>query len=175
MDAWTAKRVEHDRKSYADAVNALSTEQLREAKSEIASVQAGTTKAVASEFGNDQMWPHLAHCDLCCGPHDMKTFDINKKFDEQLIEGMRRLLGRLGAVMLKYKIHETREGHIREWQTSHDSNVRYGYGFERPEGLSSAIEKYNELFGQLTRLNDSVTVAERNRKEAIAADRWDQA
>ena len=171
---WFQKSVERAVTSQPELAKECGVNGLRSLKSDLQKLVAMIPHIVEQHVNCDKYWPHRA--ELPDEPElKFGRYHISKpRGPDELDNGVREILGYVGAILVKYGFAKT--GEFGNWVAGYGSErPRYRFGYDWSEKMSSVLNKYSPLYDELVKLNEKLKKVEREKAEAEAKDLWEQA
>jgi len=166
---WIKDRIEKAVRSNPAVTTSLGT-RLSTLKQELAATLQASDAAVQT-YLDELTWPHAIS-------ENRKTQGMMENMNQQtaientIREAIRRLLGKAGALLVKYGYCQQQSD---DWESLGDSDYKYRKAYEETTNMKDLFRSYNEYLSELNRRMRALNQAITTKAEAEAGALWDKA
>ena len=113
-------------------------EGLRNLKSDLQKMIEMVPSIVEEHLNNDKYWAHRGQ--LSYEPYQLGPYRVQgNRVPDELSEGVRELLGYVGAILIKHGFADTKQ--YSEWETKHGfERPRYSYGYDCSDKMITVLK-----------------------------------
>ena len=172
------KYVESSVKNNPEHTKELGKETLSEMKKRLFDLLAISDEIVDKTFEGDKLWLHVNYHLVSEGDKYGQRYNNSKKAIENIHQGIRRVLGEAGRILVDFKYSKAIGEYDRygsEWKLTSDNKIIYAYGLSLPIALEDLIKQYSKELEQLHDFVEKIDDLKQKLSEQEALDLWDEA
>lgn len=173
LDDWANYLIDRAIRDKPQISKDLGKEKLGKMKSEFRELLEAYPDLTAAEHEEEVFWLHRAEIpeDITSNPNI--SYDLAKQKRESLDEAIRLLIGRVGALLIKFGFVSSAGG--SEWKSVRGGALRYSYGITTygiadVDQLDNVRKEYDQIVEEYVKTARKVRMAEQKKETAEARD-----
>lgn len=177
LDDWANNLIDSAIRDKAQIAKDLGKEKLGKMKSEFRELLEEYPDLTAAELEEEVFWPHRAEIPEDITSNRLIGYDLAEKHGESLDDAIRLLIGRVGALLIKFGFASSASSTVRggEWKLGRGGAPMYPYGISHNDQLDNVRKEYQQIVEEYAETAREVRRAEHEKDAVEAKDLWDKA
>ncbi|MGO9018392.1 MAG: hypothetical protein ACLQVJ_08585 [Syntrophobacteraceae bacterium] len=172
---WARRNVDRAVTSHPELTKQLGKERLSRLKIELAQLNDEMPEHVQKHLNQKELWLHRGEIQQQRAKYSLSPYEFSgNRPPDKLNDKVRMLLGYTGALLVKFGFAKYDRNSVWELDST-GASPKYKYGFDWSQGMKTTLNRYADVYYQLSQLAESLESTKRKKAEAEAKQLWDQA